>query len=602
MTKRHRIMPKEKRQATFPSSSRFARTSSSLTVLIVVGASLGIDLTRGFCVVETYHIQHQPLSVSPAMIISTSINSPSTMTKTPSPSKLPSTRLFLSSNSNEQKTDDGAFLDVTDDPFLILQLSSPTADAKEIRKAYRRMAVRFHPDVATNQHSTPAEKKLANDRFAKINWAYQTLSGKNQQDNTYNNNNNNRSGASSTASQGAGWTPPHRRSGSTSTSGTRRSSSQSQQPPRSTDWRDYMPNMNNEDDEYDTDGDSFSAIFSDLFAAAAGAASGASGSGGVLKDFVEFLEQEGGFGTSSSGSATTLDAELAQLLRTGSLEEVAEEMDDAGVVEQQLETKLSDLQNQIITLTADVKFATSRTEKMNFQEELAAVEARVKVVKDYLKQARKRLLALQTRYKELVARGGRDPKVGTKRQPTVTWDDIKQEASTGGRSSNVGGRASSSSSTNAYSTNSQSQQSSSSTTSRGSTQSAAADKDDAWKTDSFGSSGRGRGRGRGRGSSSRQRVRTEPTERANASSSTTSSQSPPASTQSYSSNKTPSSSSSYTPRPPTPTPTPQSNGNQSDIPPHRRGMSQRYESDDKRRLRELKVDDEFDKLKKELGL
>jgi hypothetical protein len=37
------------------------------------------------------------------------------------------------------------------------------------------------------------------------------------------------------------------------------------------------------------------------------------------------------------------------------------------------------------------------------------------------------------------------------------------------------------------------------------------------------------------------------------------------------------------------------------VPPHRR-TSTSYQSDDKRRIREIKVDEEFDKLKKDLGL
>jgi preprotein translocase subunit Sec63 len=33
----------------------------------------------------------------------------------------------------------------SEDPFSILGLASPTADLKEIKRAYKRMALKFHP-------------------------------------------------------------------------------------------------------------------------------------------------------------------------------------------------------------------------------------------------------------------------------------------------------------------------------------------------------------------------------------------------------------------------------------------------------------------------
>jgi DnaJ-class molecular chaperone with C-terminal Zn finger domain len=59
----------------------------------------------------------------------------------------------------------------TTDPYQILNIF-PTADRKEIKRAYRRMALLYHPDVRTNGNSTEQERKDANDDFARINTAY----------------------------------------------------------------------------------------------------------------------------------------------------------------------------------------------------------------------------------------------------------------------------------------------------------------------------------------------------------------------------------------------------------------------------------------------
>lgn len=54
-----------------------------------------------------------------------------------------------------------------EDPHLLLGLS-PGASKKQIKKAYRRLAMRFHPDK--NPNDPEAEKK-----FKQIQWAYDRL-------------------------------------------------------------------------------------------------------------------------------------------------------------------------------------------------------------------------------------------------------------------------------------------------------------------------------------------------------------------------------------------------------------------------------------------
>ncbi|XP_057783764.1 chaperone protein dnaJ 20, chloroplastic-like [Salvia miltiorrhiza] len=52
--------------------------------------------------------------------------------------------------------------------YRLLSLSSPNVGFDEIKRAYRSMALLYHPDVCTNPQSTP--------RFIEIRHAYDTLS------------------------------------------------------------------------------------------------------------------------------------------------------------------------------------------------------------------------------------------------------------------------------------------------------------------------------------------------------------------------------------------------------------------------------------------
>jgi curved DNA-binding protein CbpA len=516
------------------------------------------------------------------------------------------TRLLMNANSN--------------DPFLLLGLDEPTSDKAVIKRAYKRMALKFHPDMATTKDSTAQEKKEASDIFAKINWAYQVLSGKRKDDTTYGKQTG--SGASSSgsgASSTSGWTPPHRRSGAYSSPGESTSSGTG----ASTDWRDYMPKKEEEDAKYDTGGDSLGQIFSDLFTGAAGAAAGAAaGYGGssssspsssIFKDFVDFLEGN----IDGYGGGSRDDADLRVLLQTASLQEIGNEMDDTDLVVQQLNTKMGKLKDEIIMVQAEVKLQQRYLERMELEESMAELEARKQVVDGYLKKAQKRLLALQVRYKELITRGDNDSYAGGGRKSQ--WDEIKKEATTTSGSSSrrsspsspSGGSGGSTASSSPYSSRGSSSTSSSSSSSRtsGSTSTANNDDEDAWMNEGFGSS-------RGRGSSGRRRRSSQTSSSSGpstgGSSSTSSSQSrrtdsfntqpqpepvrPPRSPQSQESVRPPTGSSS----------TSSSSGSPSSassyVPPHRRTSDFSSEQDDKRRMRDMKVDEEFDKLKKELGL
>ena len=66
----------------------------------------------------------------------------------------------------------------TTDPFVLLGLDAAmmsSHDQSTLKAAYRRMTRRHHPDAVLSSTSTAEERRQANDDFARINEAYQTL-------------------------------------------------------------------------------------------------------------------------------------------------------------------------------------------------------------------------------------------------------------------------------------------------------------------------------------------------------------------------------------------------------------------------------------------
>jgi hypothetical protein len=466
------------------------------------------------------------------------------------------------------------------DPFAVLGLDpSVTLDAKEIKRAYKRLALKYHPDVSEEK-----DKKKASDQFARINWAYETLSGKNRGTTSAGS-----STGTTTPGGTGGWQPPHRRQGSYTSSTSTGSSNRA-----STDWRDYMPGGYYEKDnqDYDAGGDSFEAIFADLFKGAAGAAAGVSsvagGSGSIFKDFVEFLERNvEGY---TPGGSDDDDAQLRILLRTGSIDQVADEMDDTDLVVQQLVNKLKQVDDDLVMVQAEMKLATKYSDRIGLGERVDELEARKKVVQGYLQKARKRLLSLQTRYKELIVGGDNDRRAGGRSAASSGPGDYNSYAKT---SSPNAGEANDSKGSTAYGTGSTSSSSRSRTSSN-------SNSEDAWKDEGFGSFGRGRGSTR-RGRTGTHRRSTSASDQASATS--------PGKETSYGGSSS-SSSSPYSTRSSTPPPPPTRSSPErpqptsyTQVPPHRRTSGSTWSiEDDKRRLREMQVDDDFEKLKKDLGL
>mmetsp|Transcript_26656 Transcript_26656/g.40012 ORF Transcript_26656/g.40012 Transcript_26656/m.40012 type:complete len:479 (-) Transcript_26656:233-1669(-) len=411
----------------------------------------------------------------------------------------------------------------TEDPFIILGLSAPTADKKVIKRAYRRMALKYHPDVRLNTSSTDEERKKANDDFAKINAAYSLLTGKDDSG-TNTGSTKGTANRSKKAGQYADYTPPHRRT----TSQTRSTSS--------TDWEDFMPKY--DDQQYDTNGDSFGAIFSDLMSEL-GKGSNV-GSASILNDLVSFLE--GNFPSVGTQKQKEEDTILETLLRDGTYEEIGIELEDAKLLVVQLEGKRKGLMEELETIQRDIRGQTSYMNQMTLEEQQKEIEARMEVIDDYLQRAKQRQMKLRRRRDEL-------------RVESYSENTTQQNR------------------------NAQSSQSRNTST-------ANEEEDSTWKRESFGSGGRRRGRSRASSSSSPPN-------------SSTYAKSP------YSYNRDTSAkrqSSSYSQATVT-TPRNTYSSDTANLPPHRRVTSRTERNlEDKRRLREIKVDEEIDQMKKDLGL
>lgn len=413
--------------------------------------------------------------------------------------------------------------------------------------------MKYHPDV--NKEEGAAEK------FIEICNAYELLTKAGKNSDQFSSKNSN--------SSSSGYQPPHRRSGGFASGSDKKSYDFS-----SADWRDYMPKYD-EDENNDTNGDSFGAIFSDLVNGVASATS-KGGSAGILNDLISFLE--GNVDGFASREGYDADPDLMDVLNNGDVKEVRAEMEDADLLVQQLEAKCTDIKKDVARMKNELEINASyldgisgnkrsATEALrideNLNEQLVGLEAREKVVNGYLKKARRRLDRLQERLREMRSKSsysGAD-------EPNSSYS-TSRDAKTS--SSQSYGKAPSTS--GSYS--SDNMDSTRSTT-----------------RESFGSSGRG---SRSRRSRSRRPSYNESppmsppstNDRAYASSASTRA---PSTSYSSSSSTRSNSQSTLT--------------SASTIPPHRRSPSSTTNNfKEKKRLREIKVDEAFDQLKKDLGL
>ncbi len=64
------------------------------------------------------------------------------------------------------------FIPETDSAYKILEIE-PSASNEEVKKAYRKMAMKYHPDKVS--HLGDDFRKTADEKFKKVNEAYEKI-------------------------------------------------------------------------------------------------------------------------------------------------------------------------------------------------------------------------------------------------------------------------------------------------------------------------------------------------------------------------------------------------------------------------------------------
>ena len=79
---------------------------------------------------------------------------------------------FLEISSSDYLSIKNMFVPETDSSYKILEID-PSASDDEVKKAYRRMAMKYHPDKVS--HLGDNFKKTAEEKFKKVNKAYERI-------------------------------------------------------------------------------------------------------------------------------------------------------------------------------------------------------------------------------------------------------------------------------------------------------------------------------------------------------------------------------------------------------------------------------------------
>jgi DnaJ like chaperone protein len=79
---------------------------------------------------------------------------------------------YLGVNTNDFLSIKNMFIPETDSSYKILEIE-PTASNDEVKKAYRRMAMKYHPDKVS--HLGDEFRNSADDKFKKVNEAYDKI-------------------------------------------------------------------------------------------------------------------------------------------------------------------------------------------------------------------------------------------------------------------------------------------------------------------------------------------------------------------------------------------------------------------------------------------
>jgi curved DNA-binding protein CbpA len=263
------------------------------------------------------------------------------------------------------------------DYYVALGVGENASDS-EIKRAYRRAALKNHPDVS--------DAPDAQQRFAKVVKAYDVLKDSKKRSEYDRRRKFGGAGSYTGRSTGASYSRPSSSSSS--------SSARSQEDWNA--WREKNPTANEIDD-------SFGKILGDILKGVAGSASSGRG---ILNDFVEFLENQVG-GISGEG------AEWEELLASSNVEELKAEAENAKLLARQLKRKVVEIgeerlrvEKELAEMKESGRIRRGRTmadieAEMDLVDRNAGLKARYSEVKDYLKQAEKRLTRLQARLQEL---------------------------------------------------------------------------------------------------------------------------------------------------------------------------------------------------------
>jgi DnaJ like chaperone protein len=79
---------------------------------------------------------------------------------------------YLGINNSDFMSIKNMFVPETDSSYKILEIEK-TATNEEVKKAYRRMAMKYHPDKVS--HLGEDFKKTADEKFKKVNEAYELI-------------------------------------------------------------------------------------------------------------------------------------------------------------------------------------------------------------------------------------------------------------------------------------------------------------------------------------------------------------------------------------------------------------------------------------------
>ena len=79
---------------------------------------------------------------------------------------------YLNINKNDYESIKATFAKDSEAPYRILEID-PSASGQEVKKAYRKMATKYHPDKVS--HLGKEMQDLAEEKFKAVNDAYQKI-------------------------------------------------------------------------------------------------------------------------------------------------------------------------------------------------------------------------------------------------------------------------------------------------------------------------------------------------------------------------------------------------------------------------------------------